>query len=218
MRYLRLTLREPPETRHPMQSFLVESDALERAELLTWNLAPDEDHEEALFYVRGDVGAYEAAIGEVESVADCDLTPVDDRSFYSYVHQRTRESDAAFREAFARRSLVVVPPIVYRDDGAAEFTVVGESEDLSQVVEAVPDPISVDVDRVGEYDSRHARVGDGLTDRQREVVAVAVDRGYYAVPREAKLDDLAAALDLSPSTVSDHLRKAEAAVMRRVVG
>ncbi|MFC4359375.1 helix-turn-helix domain-containing protein [Halobium salinum] len=217
MKYLHLTLREPPETRHPMQSFLVEHDGMEREDLLIWNFGADEDHEDALFYVVGDIDAYEAAIDDVESVADYDLTPVDDRSFYSYVHQRTRESDLAFREAFARRNLVVVPPVVYAKDGATKFTVVGEGEDLSAVVDAIPDSMAVEVDRVGEYDRRHARVGAALTDHQREVVAAAVDLGYYAVPREATLEELGAALSLSPSTVSDHLRKAEAAVMERLV-
>ncbi|MFC6725900.1 bacterio-opsin activator, partial [Halobium palmae] len=161
MRYLHLTLREPPETRHPMQTFLVESDRMAYEDLLIWNFGADEDHEDALFYVVGDIDAYETAIADVDSVTEYDLTPIDDCSFYSYVHQRTRESDLAFREAFARRSLVVVPPVVYGSDGTTKFTVVGEDEALSAVVDAVPDPIEVSVDRIGEYDRRHARVSAG---------------------------------------------------------
>nr|WP_272904722.1 helix-turn-helix domain-containing protein [Halobacterium sp. TGN-42-S1] len=57
-----------------------------------------------------------------------------------------------------------------------------------------------------------------MTDRQRDVVAVAVDLGYYEVPRTATLDDVAAEVGVASSTVSDHLRKAESAVMASLRG
>ncbi|MXR22550.1 helix-turn-helix domain-containing protein [Halobacterium bonnevillei] len=41
---------------------------------------------------------------------------------------------------------------------------------------------------------------------------MAVDAGYYDVPRTASQDDVAAQLDCAPSTVAEHLRKAEAAL------
>jgi predicted DNA binding protein len=55
-----------------------------------------------------------------------------------------------------------------------------------------------------------------LTDRQREAVRAAVEAGYYAVPREASLADVAEAIGCAESTASEHLRRAEAAVMRRL--
>lgn len=48
-----------------------------------------------------------------------------------------------------------------------------------------------------------------LTDRQYEVIQTAYDMGYYEVPREASTADLAAELDLDPSTVAEHLQRAE---------
>ena len=56
-----------------------------------------------------------------------------------------------------------------------------------------------------------------MTDRQLEAVATAVEIGYYAVPREAGLADVAAALGCAESTASNLLRKAEASVMGRLV-
>jgi hypothetical protein len=49
--------------------------------------------------------------------------------------------------------------------------------------------------------------GDALTDRQREVLAVARDVGYYDVPRDAGQSDVADALGLAPGTVAEHFRK-----------
>lgn len=56
-------------------------------------------------------------------------------------------------------------------------------------------------------------VTPGLSERQREVFFTAVNEGYYDVPKQAELKDIAQALDISVSTVQEHLRKAEAAVM-----
>ena len=50
---------------------------------------------------------------------------------------------------------------------------------------------------------------DSLTDRQQEIVQTAFSMGYYEVPREASTDDIAREVDLDPSTVSEHLQRAE---------
>ncbi len=55
---------------------------------------------------------------------------------------------------------------------------------------------------------------DDLTRKQREALALAYDRGYFATPSEVTLDALAADLDITPQTLSRHLRVA----VRKVVG
>lgn len=50
---------------------------------------------------------------------------------------------------------------------------------------------------------------DTLTDRQRDVLETAHDLGYFDVPRQASLDEVAATLGLDRSTVSEHLQRAE---------
>lgn len=51
---------------------------------------------------------------------------------------------------------------------------------------------------------------DSLSDRQREVLDLARSRGYYSWPRAVSASDLATELDVSESTLLEHLRKAEA--------
>lgn len=48
-----------------------------------------------------------------------------------------------------------------------------------------------------------------LTDRQLEVVRTAHEMGFFDQPRAANATDVADALDLSPSTVSEHLQAAQ---------
>lgn len=217
MKYLTLALRQPRATRHPMQNFIADSEAVAREELLAWNLLPGEAVEFVLFYVEGEIDPYREAISGVESVAEYTLVPVDSGSFYAYVTQETRDADRQFREAFARRHLLVVPPVEYTAEGHMRFTVVGDPDDLRALVADLPERIDAEIAEVGDYDRRHATVAGALTDRQFEAASVASALGYYEVPREASLAEVAAELDCAESTASNLLRKAESNIVSRVV-
>lgn len=54
-----------------------------------------------------------------------------------------------------------------------------------------------------------------LTDRQREVLEAALRRGYFSVPRECTLAELAAALDVDKSTASGVIRRGEARLVKQ---
>lgn len=68
--------------------------------------------------------------------------------------------------------------------------------------------ISPDLRKLDMYEGRERPI-DELTDRQREVIQTAYDEGYYEVPREATTGDIAAELDVDPSTIAEHLQRAE---------
>jgi hypothetical protein len=53
-----------------------------------------------------------------------------------------------------------------------------------------------------------------LTEKQQRALMLAVERGYYAQPREATLDELAEELGIGKSAVSHRLKAAEAKVIR----
>lgn len=58
---------------------------------------------------------------------------------------------------------------------------------------------------------------DGLTPRQREVAAVAVDHGYFD-PEGATAADVASELSISKSTLSEHLRIVQRELVRQSFG
>ncbi|WP_228546148.1 helix-turn-helix domain-containing protein [Halegenticoccus tardaugens] len=45
--------------------------------------------------------------------------------------------------------------------------------------------------------------------RQREFLNAAAERGYFEIPRQVTLEDLADEMDITKTTASNHLRKAE---------
>ncbi|MUV91056.1 bacterio-opsin activator [Halapricum sp. CBA1109] len=218
MKYLDIRLRQPEWMMHPMQVFAKRSDAVEYEELQAWNLIGSQlNVEYELFYVEGDRQPYEAKLDSVDSIRWYDLTPIDDGAFYVYVCQQRREEDVVWQEAFAALDLLVVPPVVYDDSGEFSMTVVGEGEEFQTLLEGLPEDIDVTVETVGEYDRRHVPVAGDLTDRQLAAVSTAVEVGYYEVPREGSVEEVAARLDCAASTASKLLQRAEASVLSRVV-
>jgi hypothetical protein len=57
----------------------------------------------------------------------------------------------------------------------------------------------------------------GLTAPQREALVLAVDRGYFTVPRGATLGDIAAALDITEQAASERIRRGTHAVLASVL-
>lgn len=218
MRYLHARLDQPEWMHHPMQEFLAMSEAMRRVELHAWNLSR-EDVQFALFYVDGDIDAYRSRIDDVDPIQWYELTPVDETSFYSYVCQSYTEADTAFFQAFAELSLVVMPPMVYDDDGRAHVTAVGRDEALTNLVDTLQERagVGVEVLEIGEYDHRFGRVTGGLSDRQFEALETATEMGYYAVPRRVSLSAVASELGIADSTASERLRRAEARLMPHFV-
>ncbi|MBX0326014.1 helix-turn-helix domain-containing protein [Halomicroarcula sp. F13] len=115
--------------------------------------------------------------------------------------------------------VVVETPILFRADGSQRITVIGDEaafKDMYQEAMSL-DSFAFEVVETGEYDPNTERFTRSLTPRQQEVLAAAVDVGYYRAPREATHEDVAAAVGLAPSTVGDHLRKIEERVFETIV-
>ena len=95
------------------------------------------------------------------------------------------------------------------DERGATMSLVGPHEVISgQLAEYEAAGISPDLQRIGGYEGPEDPL-DELTDRQREVIERAWEMGYYEVPKEVSADEIAAALDLDASTVTEHLQRAE---------
>lgn len=54
----------------------------------------------------------------------------------------------------------------------------------------------------------------GLTEAQYEALSLAVERGYFDVPREVEFDELAAELDVSVQALSERIRRGADKVLR----
>jgi predicted DNA binding protein len=196
---------------HPMYDLWANAPFVERATALQWNVAGDTLG--ILHYAVGDGDAFEAAVDRIPQVVDYEVVADGPDAFYAYVRDETTDALAALFAPVADSSVIVVPPVRYREDGTVSVSLFGPDAELQAAVEAVPDPIDVTVESVGGLGAAAATVETRLTERQREAVRAAVELGYYDVPREAGHEDVAAAIGCAPSTAAEHLRKAESTVL-----
>ncbi|ELZ79436.1 Bacterio-opsin activator HTH domain-containing protein [Haloferax larsenii JCM 13917] len=217
MRYIDLRLSLPDWMLHPIQEFIRTEDVVRYEEMLTWRVRPDEGIEYALYYIEAELAPYRRAVREIETVIDCRITPIDDDSAYVWACEETRPETRAWREAFADRQLIVVPPVRFDDTAAMEMTIVGDGSDIRDLLETMPTDVDVTVNEIGTYDRRGGTLAGTLTDRQLAAASTALELGYYEVPREATLADVAAELECAESTTSELLRRAERDVLSRVL-
>jgi DNA-binding CsgD family transcriptional regulator len=103
------------------------------------------------------------------------------------------------------------------DDHGATISLAGSQDDISETIREYQQAgASADLRRLGRYEGRD-RPTDTLTDRQREVIEVAWEMGYYEVPKEVSSEEIAAELGLDPSTIAEHLQRAERNLLGQVI-
>ncbi|RQG95079.1 helix-turn-helix domain-containing protein [Natrarchaeobius chitinivorans] len=207
MRSADLTLRLPPSMQMPVAN--VPAEPTFREEVLSWEIDPEAETIRFLSLVVGDHEGLAEIAADLEMVRRYDITRVDDDSFYGYVEMDLREADATFMGSFDVPGLVIVPPIVYTGRKTVHVTVLGEPDALSGVLEAFPEGVGVEVERVSDHQRKAETLAGRLTARQFEAMEVARSVGYYDVPRSGSLADVAAELECSESAASTLLRTVE---------
>jgi DNA-binding CsgD family transcriptional regulator len=181
------------------------------AVLLSGGIDPDDPTE--LFSIAGERETVLEGLDR-EGIRSVDVLSSENEETYVYVREGTAR-DSRIADAFTAGTLVTTLPVRFRSDGSVEFTVLGAGEDLQSAVRTAEAVADVTVLSVREG---YSGEGDGLTSRQREVLRVAREEGYYDAPREATQEAIAERLDVAPSTVAEHLRKAEATLVDRALG
>jgi len=217
MRYFDLTLTPEDGAIHPVDRAIAASTGVSRVALM---------HIDALGDGTG-VLLYRLA-GEPEALADVvetngdvlayDLLDATDEFFHLYLHVRPGDPAGKLMSLAQKYALMIETPIEYAHRGAIRVTIIGAHEMLQRALEEVPDSISINVEQVGAYSPDRKDMLSMLTDRQIEVFRTAVNLGYYEIPRRATHEDIAGELECAPSTVDEHLRKAESRVLSTLVG
>ena len=216
MKRLRVSVSYTDETIHPMHAFVRDSPAVDREFVLNGQVT--DGVETVLSYVVGDAEAYTAALEANDAVLEYEVTPAEDGAgFFVYARQELDETGAVLAEAFTRETVVLVPPIAFHGDGTMRLSLLGSAADLRATLEALPDGVDVEVLEVGT----RADAGGferALTGRQREAVRVARRLGYYEVPREVGIEEVAEELGCAVSTASELVRRAEAGLVAMAFG
>lgn len=213
MRQFSLVLLPVDDGFHPGHTALVEDPDVRRVGVDHLNRLADGTGVQVL-HLRGDEERVAEILGSTEDVLSFDVTSVED-GMHVYVHFEASGMTDDLLRMTQEYELVVDMPLEAAPNGGIRVTLIGEEEQFREAIEDVPEGIRLELEQITDY--RPDADDSLLTDRQREILAVAVHEGYYDVPRRASRDDLAETLDLSGGTVSEHLRKIEATVLANYI-
>lgn len=109
------------------------------------------------------------------------------------------------------------PPIIISEERMV-FGFLGDKKSIQvmlKMLRFLVDVKSVHLPRMGPYEYD---VLSALTEKQREAIMFAQRYGYYEYPRKISTEKLAEKLGLTKTTLIEHLRKAENALVSNVVG
>jgi len=156
--------------------------------------------------ISDDPDATATAMRDHPSIETYELLQSDDRRTLA----KYENTDTDLYEFVERLGVTIEFPVTVQN-GWYEFDLTGtrgEFDELKAALEASPLP----------YELRslvnRAETDALLTDRQQEVLEAAVRNGYFEVPRERTLAELADSLDLDKSTVSTILRRGESTIVK----
>lgn len=141
-----------------------------------------------------------------DSITDYELLESDDRR----VLGKYETDDTDLYDFAEASSLTIEFPVDVRN-GWYEFDLTGTRGELNRLQDYLDSsPLSYDLLSL----VRTSDTGELLTDRQREVLRAAIRKGYFEVPRDCTLAELAEDLSVDKSTASTILRRGESRLLK----
>ncbi|MFB6185100.1 MAG: helix-turn-helix domain-containing protein [Haloarculaceae archaeon] len=163
-----------------------------------------------------DADAVEAALRESPTVEE--VLTVDDIGDETLFRVQWSEDIDGLIEALSNFDVVVLEGVGHGDHWTFQLRF-PEYDTLSTFYRTLVDKdISVDLSGINNPMETSQGLEFGLTPEQREVLLLALDEGYFSVPREVTLVELAEMLDISDSAVSQRLRRGLTKVLAQTVG
>ncbi|MFC6732917.1 MULTISPECIES: helix-turn-helix domain-containing protein [unclassified Haladaptatus] len=216
MRYFDFTLTPEDGAIHPVDKAIADFPGVTRESLMHVNSLGDGTGV-LLYRLSGDPEPLIDELCAEDAVLNYDLLDVNDDVFHIYFHVVPGEPAGTLMKLAQKYALIIDTPLKFTGTGGIRTTVVGTHDMLRQALEEIPNSIRISVEQVGRYSPDGRNLLSSLTDRQLEVFQTAVEQGYYEIPRRATHKDIAAELGCAPSTVDEHLRKAESRVLTSLV-
>ena len=217
MRYFDLTLTPEDGAIHPVDRAIAAHTEVGREAIMHFDALGD-GSAILLYRLRGDAPALVEALSDHPDLYAHDLMDLTEEAFHLYLHVAPGEPTRSLVSLAEKYALIIETPIEFIHSNAVRMTVIGDHDMLRAAIDEMPDSLSIAVDQVGTYSPDRRDTLSSLTDRQLEVFRTAVELGYYEIPRRATHGEIADRLGCAPSTVDEHLRKAESRVLQSLVG
>ncbi|POG54058.1 helix-turn-helix domain-containing protein [Haloferax marisrubri] len=182
-------------------------------------LQPDEVECVHALCLQPDVQIFTVQFEREDGVTKADLLSLDeiaaadaigetaDKDVYKLTVELAESVSKAFEPDFEGAQL---EPTVVTADGWYETKVFKQYEGFNEFRQSCENHgISLDLVSITSEGSPSGGSSDSLTDRQREALTLAAERGYYESPRQVTAEELAAELGISQPSLSSLLRRGE---------
>jgi DNA-binding CsgD family transcriptional regulator len=202
-----------PNGLHPFYQLFEEESGLVRDRASQVNLL-DDGTLVLLGRVLGEVEEIERRLSGLTDVVDYTVSNEDEEGATVYVHVQPPPTLTSFLSLPHEHEVLIDFPVEGTPDGRLRIVMVGKTnKDLYNALADVPDEFDVVIERIGDYTDDSKGLRGMLTQRQREILDVAAELGYYEVPRRATQQDIADYMGLSTGTVSEHFQKIESQLL-----
>lgn len=213
MRYVTGVLR-PVERLHPTIPTLTETPDVTPVAIHQTRLL-DDGTEVTLLGVRGDLDRLADALADLPTLLGFEIAG--ERDGTVYCHSQPHDRAKRLLSVQSQSELVLRMPLRFTGDGGLRVTLIGDDAEFQRAVEGLPAELDFAVERIGDYRPDAETLRSTLTDRQREVLDVAIRAGYYENPRQVSQREVAERLGITPGTVSQTLRRIESNVFSEFV-
>lgn len=193
---------------HPTDRAFLEAPEIERVRIDHLNYLTDGTGV-MMYCLRGDRELIEEILDETDEVLSYSILPAAD-GHQVYIHFEVAGLPERLLRLANGYEVVIDFPIECTERGI-RGTVIGEQGDFVAAMDELPDGVRFELISFTTYSDAPGE--SMLTDRQREILELAVEEGYFDQPRRIDREEIADRLGLSGSTVSEHLRKAERKIL-----
>lgn len=214
MRYVELKVRAEDRWFHDIDRRIAATPGLRHGPIHHVKLL-DDGTAVTLYEIHGDAERFEALFDDHDQSLYGETVAVGDVTFV-YSHFEPSPVVRALLEMANEHRILVDTPLCFTEDDELQITVVGDADTIQAVYTSVPETAQVVVGSTGEYRPSNDRLFAELTERQQEVLAAAIEMGYYEDPRRTTYGEIAQRVGCTETTVGEHLRKVENQVLRAV--
>lgn len=195
---------------HPLDDLLMETDNIS-VDMIHYISPVYEGRYLEFINIRGDIANARSILESSKDAIDFDIAENGDTGVVYLQCRATGLVDDLLR-IVRERDIVIDWPMRYTDtaDGhGLQFTLVGTDQALHRAISDVPSSIELELERIGEYDPNRVHSPNILSDKQEQLLELAIQEGYYEVPRKTAHKELASKLNLTAATVGERLQRIE---------
>jgi predicted DNA binding protein len=138
------------------------------------------------------------------------------REFTALIKQRTSAALQGILRRMKLEAFLTLPTILMEDDSI--ISLCAKEDEMPRILALLEQmKMPFRVRSLTDYAPPSAKWGRDLTERQREILKLALELGYYEVPARVTLTGLAEVVGISKAAMSKILRRAEGRVLRSLM-